>query len=553
MIYRKSIRETTGNKNNIAQSFKHNIFFDSRNTNIIPFVFEKPMYTTLGGTKQYYDQNPLAIFTNLVKPFIRFTFSANTSSFESTTFIKHDIYRIDWSLFNTVQSGFQANADESIQSDSTTTEIIEETDEITKEVKRKTIKRSFNEIKNEIKSSREPSVEPAGRNLKSINKPTVTNIQDALNFPIFSITATTTGITGNIYDLQIEQYVKKLGDYKTELFQDRCQYFIDTNFIFDVNVTSGLTEYKKFDNNGDIIDLIYNEVITGETTTKRTSIEEGDFKGVDIINGEYFTYFQVPDKPTFEYPTPEGQIDTFTPEIFWTNGENADEYIVQVNYNTGDTSFTGTVFSYIVPKLDKFKELSNSKINYSDTEFESSKTIRKYQLSLKSNKCLLYRVGNVKFIKNIFDVKQSVVTFSENKSICTQVNPIYSYVFSESDSPYIPIISGLTTPPSIINESPISAYSLSGLVSGSTITGATVQLIYPNSNFTTTTTNSVGEFNFSDLSEGVYTLNTSYRGYASNSTSIIISANTLVFIEIEIKWDDDYDIWNMKENDIIKY
>ena len=81
MIIRNSIQETTGTKNNVAQSFYQNIFYDVSEGITSPFVFEIPKYTTNGGTTDYYGQNPLAIFTNLVKPFIRFYFSANTSSF----------------------------------------------------------------------------------------------------------------------------------------------------------------------------------------------------------------------------------------------------------------------------------------------------------------------------------------------------------------------------------------------------------------------------------------------------------------------------------------
>ena len=211
------------------------------------------------------------------------------------------------------------------------------------------------------------------------------------------------------------------------------------------------------------------------------------------------------------------------------------------------------MFSYIIPKTDESKQEGKNKTKGSDTEFTTSKTIRKYQLPLKSNKCLLYRVGNVKVLRNLFGVKQSVVTFSDYMSICTQVEPIKTYVFTESDSPYTKAISRFETPLSLEVESPLSQYSLSGLVSGSTVTGATIQLVYPNSNFITTTTNSIGEFDFGLLDGGTYTLNTSYRGYASDSTILVLSGNTSLTIPLEIRWDNTYDIWAIKEDDIIKY
>lgn len=553
-IEKKSIQETTGNQNNRAQSFKQNIFFDSSEGATYPFIFEVPKYDTYGGTKYYYNQDVRAVFTNLVAPFIRFNFSANTSSFGPNTFIKHDVYRVDWDLYSTIQSGLKADADDALQLENFTTEVIEEFDESTGRYVKKTIKKTLNGVQNSIKSSRKPFDRPSERTENYISKPTITDIQKRLNEPIFSVTATTSGITTYIYDFEMSQYVKNMGSFKTELFRDRDQYIVDTNFIFNVDLTSGLVDYEVLDQEtGSLTSQTYKSTIQKETTSDRLQITEGEFKGLEFVGGAFFSYFEVPDKPVFEYPTPSGQITTFTPEIYWTNGEGADEYLVQVNYNTGDTGFTGTVFSYIVPKTDESKQEGVNKTKGSDTEFTTSKTIRKYQLPLKSNKCLLYRVGNVKVLRNLFGVKQSVVTFSDYMSICTQVEPIKTYVFTESDSPYTEAISGLETPLSLEAESPLSQYSLSGLVSGSTVTGATIQLVYPNSNFITTTTNSIGEFDFGLLDEGTYTINTSYRGYASDSTILVLSGNTNLTIPLEIRWDNTYDIWAIKEDDIIKY
>ncbi|MEK6829307.1 MAG: carboxypeptidase-like regulatory domain-containing protein [Nanoarchaeota archaeon] len=553
-INRQSIQETTGNSDNVAQSFKQNIFFDAAEAITLPFVFEVPKYTTAGGTVNYYSQEPNAIFTSLIAPFIRFDFSANTSSFGPSTFIKHDIYRVSWDLFSAIQSGLKANADDAIQTDNFTTETIEEFDESTGNFTRKTITRTKNDIQNIIKSSRKPTDRQSTRMMNSIIKPTVADLQDQLDSPILSITASTTGITTNIYDFRLDQFIKNLGNFKTELFQDRDQYIVDTNFIFEMDVTSGLTDYQLVNPiDGSVSDGSYKSSVTTQTTSDRQTIQSGEFQGIQFAGGAYFSYFNVPDKPILEYPSATGQTNTFTPEIFWTNGENADEYLVQVNYSTGDTGFTGTVFSYIVPKSDDFKENAVSKTKGPDTEFTTSKAIRKYQLSLKSNKCLLYRVGNVKNIINIFGVKQNVVTFSDYNSMCTQFEPIRTFVYTESDSPYSREITGPQTPPSLESESPLTERSLSGVVSGSTVTGATMQLVYPNSSFVTTTTNSVGEFYFTELEDGNYTLNTTYRGYALDSRSITINSDTSVFIDLQIRWDNIYDIWAVKENDIIKY
>lgn len=556
-IIRKSIQETTGTIRNVAQSFKQNIFFDVLEAATTPFAFEVPVYTTIGGTDDYYGQNPNAIFTSLVKPFIRFDFSENTASFGSNVYIKHDIYRVSWDAFNRAQEKFLVDSEESINIEKFTTEVIEEFDETTGVYNKKTITRTNSEVNNMVKAFKEKGAfgkSPSGIGSVPVTKEYLMEvIQSQLTEPVYSITAATSAITTNIYDLQIDQYVKNLGDFKTELFQDRDQFIVDTNFIFNIELTPGLTDLQVIGEDGSITNQTYNSTVRGETSSEDMVIEEGEFKGLTFKGGDYFSYFEVPDKPVFEYPTPTGQITTFTPEIFWSNGEGADSYLVQVNYNTGDTGFTGTVFTYIVPKSDDYKEVANSKTKDSTTEFSTDKTIRKYQLSLKTNKCLLYRVGNVKELQNLFDVRQSVVTFSDTYSLCTQAEPIKSFVYTESNSRYTREMTGLVTPPSLDAESPLSEYSFSGRVSGSTVSGATLQLVYPNSSFVNTITNTVGEFTFSNLEEGTYTLNTIYRGYALDSRPVIINSDTSLFIEIQIKWDNTYDIWAIKENDVIKY
>lgn len=539
-IVKKSIQTTTGDSDNIAQSFSQNIFFSSSEGVITPFMFDIPQYTTVGGTEDYYGQNPLAIFTSLVSPFIRFDFSANTSSFGSDVYIRHDFYRVNWDTFSVVQSGLKEEENNSIQSEKTLEETIEETDE-DGVVKIRKIKTTTNEVNNTIKSKRKLSIESTEIGEKKFITPTFSDIQSQLDTPQFSVTASTTAITNSVYDLKLDQFTKNTEEYKSELFNNKDQYFVDTKFIFNKITNPELIESDEFPNK-----------TTTETATEKKDIYKGDFEGLTIPGGKYFSYFQVPDKPVFEYPTPTGKIDTFTPEIFWSNAEKADSYMVQVNYNTGDTGFTGTIFTYLIPKTDEFKKESKNTSKESETEFTASKEIRTFQMSLKSNENLIYRVGNIYELKNLFGVKQSVVTFSDYNEITTQTEPIKTYVFTENDSPYELEIARLQSPPSLENESP-ERFSFSGTVSGSTVSGATMQLIYPDTSYITTPTNTIGEFEFDELEVGTYTLNTSYRGYTTDSRLINITSATTVFINIQINWDNIYDIWAIKENDIIKF
>ena len=559
MIIRKSIQETTGNESNVTQSFKQNIFYFVKEASSKPFIFDTPQYTTIGGTTDYYGQNDNSIFTSLVKPFIRFNFTENTDSFGDDVYIKHDIYRVTWDTFSAAQKIFKIDSQEEREEEADSVEIIEEADEITGEVlSRKRVTRSLSEKKSSQNYIKQKNGFERLEN-RDLERPPVSRvdlmneIQNQLNEPIFSILVPTKSIAGDIYDLQIEQYIKNLGDLKTELFQDKNQYIVDTNFVFNIERTPNLTDYKILIDN-QVVDAEYKSVDTGYTFSDEIEVEEGDFSGLRFKKGEYFSYFLVPDKPVFEYPTPTGQTNTFTPEIFWSNGEGADSYVVQVNYNTGDTSFTGTVFTYVIPKTDEYKQASKASITHGNENFSSDKTIRKFQLSLKSNKCALFRVGNVKEIINIFGVRQSVVTFSDNKQICTQQEPIKTFVYSESDSPYKKEISNLRTPPSLESETPEETYSINGLITEPPNTeGISIQLIFPNSNFITTTTNEHGEFVFEDIPEGSYTLNVTYRGYVSKTRDITITEDKNISVELEMLWDNDFDIWGDREDDIIKY
>jgi len=311
MIEKKSIQSTTGTRYNIAQVFSQNIFYNSSKTETTPFVFNVPQYSTIGGTLNYYTQDSLAIFTNIVKPFIRFDFSENTASFGSDVQITHNIYRVDWETYGVVQSGLNADSNDTIQSETITTETIEEVDEVTGEVKKKIITSTKGEVNKTIKSSKKQIHGETSRFSTSIIEPTIDDIQTQLNTPIYSITATTTGITTNIYDFEIGQYVKDTGDFKKELFRNKDQYIIDTNFIFNVNSTPGLTDLL-INKDGNIFQENYKNSTPTETVTENFIIDRGEFQGLEFKHAEYFTYLEVPDKPIFEYPTPTGgTITTF--------------------------------------------------------------------------------------------------------------------------------------------------------------------------------------------------------------------------------------------------
>lgn len=527
---------TAGDNQTQVQSFYSNYWAESYGGRLPIFSQTIPTYSTIGGTLDYYGQNPLSVFTNLSKPFIRYTFTADTSSIVSISKIIHRIYKIDYPTFK----NFQIN---------------QPTIEIEREVRTKNTssKPEANYLQRRKESlGSNPEIDFVRAYDQPLSQEDAKLLQPLLTTPYKVYTGSTSGITTNIYDFYPDQYSKSLGQFKQELFEDKAQYFIETEFSFDIDKGLNYENYYTYVD-GVLTEQTWNDTFSFTTSDPVHTIEAGDFTGLEV-RGNYFTYFTVPDKPKIEYPIVEGVLTTFAPEFFWSEGEKADEYLIQISYNTGDTNFSGSIFNYPISKNENNRHFAESRIKSPDTEFSSNKSIRSASIPLKGkSSSFLYRIGNVKYIENIFGVRQFVVTFSETKSAQTQSEAIKTFVRVQSDSPYVEKIAEYTIPDSILEENPLGEYMLSGYVSGSTVTGATMQLTYPNSAFVTTTTDLMGYFEFGELEEGLYTLATSYRGYADDYRSIYLSGDTSLLVEMQIRWDNIYDKWIMKENDIIKY
>lgn len=527
---------TAGDNNSQIQSFYSTYWAESYGGRLPIFSQPIPTYSTIGGTLDYYGQNPLSVFTNLSRPFIRYTFTADTSSIVSIDRVIHRIYKINYPTFKNFQ-------------------IEQPTISVEREVRTKDVL-SKPESTYLQRSREKLGANPQIEFVRAYDQPLLEDdaklLQPLLDTPYKTYTGSTSGITTNIYDFYPDQYSKSLGQFKQELFEDKSQYFIETEFSFNINRGLGYENYYTYID-GEMVEQTWDDTFSFTTSDPIHTIKEGDFKGLQV-KGAYFTYFTVPDKPTLEYPYVEGTLTTFSPEFFWSKGEDADEYLIQISYNTGDTSFSGTIFNYPISKTEDNAHFAESKIKSSDAEFSSNKTIRSASVPLKGKGSdFLYRIGNVKYIENIFGVRQFVVTFSDTKSAKTQSDAIKMYVKVQSDSPYTETIAEFTTPDSILEESPLSEYMLSGYVSGSIVTGATIQLTCPNAAFITTTTDLTGYFEFGELEEGAYAVTTNYRGYAEDYRNIYLSGDTSLSIEMEIRWDDIYDQWIIKENDVIKY
>jgi len=544
----KEYNQTAGNNNSVTEMFQSNRWINPNTPKNDLFIFDTPLFTTVGGVTNYYGQEVNSVFTNIARPFICFTFTANTGSLSAdTTLIQHNIYRIDYNTYLNNISKLEA-------------EISKEKRFKTSTIEKKTITAPNGEKNTTITEKEIEEIQKEedyqtdkfykGRDVSNVDNK-FQAIIDLLEKPILTITAHTNTITSSEYNLFLEEYFKNLNSYKQQLFLDKSQYFITTNFRFIRNQGGEYNDFYKFNENDNILYPydFQNEFIE-ETPVYTQTITAGTFSGV-TVKGNFFTYFLIPNKPIFQKPIIENQLTTYSPTFFFDNVDDGDEYLLQVNYVSGDSqTFSGTVYTYVFSKeetmLNKDEIISVGEEDWETAKKRSSVT-RKISASLKPNKQFWYRIGNKKIITNLFGVKQSVVSFSDIKTAITSQNPLSLYVGVESDSPYVEDIVGLQTPDYLDLE--IETFSLSGIVSGSIVTGATLQIIAQNGNYITQTTNTTGFYNFTELESGDYTLKTFYRGYQQDTRSITITGNTSLSFKLKLLWGNDVDTWGKMANE----
>ncbi len=535
-----------------AEAFYINHFVSSKQFDASFLEYDTPSYYTLGGTLNYYSQDYWSIFTNISRPFIKFTFTANTNNFGTGTTIKHEIYRINHKDYIEYTNEIIRN-----NTKKTSSYIFEETENTitnnsgisTTTLTRK--KTASNNTSEELTPKSFPKEVPGffyGME-SNYDKP-----KSLLTNPILTITATTTGISASDYYLFLEKYQKSLGNYEYQLFEDYGQYFITTQFEFERPQGAGLYDFYAKDDEKKLIPIEYKCSYKELTPTNIHTITGGTFSGVTVF-GNYFTYFLIPNKPKWETPYVQNVLDTFSPTFFWSNTDDGNSFLLQVVYNSGDSqSFSGVVYSYPIEK-EKTALSTDEMLNRADGDWSiTQKTldvVRKYSVPLFRGKQFWYRIGNVKELKNIFGVNQNVVTFSDILSATTSPLPYTNTVYVKSDSSHVEAISEWVFPEYLKDDiSGTTQYSLSGKVVGSIVTGTTMQLIYPNSNYETQLTDSVGNYLFVRLEPGIYTLNAFYRGYQQYSQTVNMIDNTVLpTIKLKLMWDNNYDTWGKMANE----
>ena len=534
---------TTSNAGCSAESFYVNQFVDVSQFDASQFAFDTPLYYTMGGTPNYYLQDVYSIFTNISRPFIRFVFTANTSSFGTGTTIKHSIYRIPYDEFSKYTAEILRQAIEGVE-DGSTEEIKETFTDESGNTKTVSTIRVISKTSTAQKLA--PKLFPEKiKNTDSYDK--LAPIKNLLEKPILVITGETSGITSTVYNLFLDEYQKNKGDFKFQLFLDYAQYFITTQFNFQREQGADYTEFYQLDSNRNLVPIDYQKDFTETTINNSHTITAGTFSGVSVV-GNFFTYFLIPNKPKWELPSVAGQLKTFSPTFYWSDTDDGDNFVLQVVYNAADSnSFSGVVYSYPIAKEDtrmSTNELLGAGSEPWDITQKTTDVIRKMSASLTPGKTFWYRIGNVKELVNLFGVKQRVVTFSDISSATTSYSGFSAYVSVESDSPYVDALPKLLYPDYLdYGLSTLDEFILSGTVYGSTVTGATMQLIYPNSSYITQPTDSVGNYIFSSLESGTYTLNTFYRGYQQDSKTISLTGDTSLSFKLKLLWSNDVDTW----------
>lgn len=530
-----------------VESFTINQFANPSQYDASFFEFDTPSYYTLGGTINYYGQDYWSIFTNIYRPFIKFTFTGNTDHFGTGTTILHNVYRI-------TRKDFLEYASEVIRKDISqnkdfTTETVEEsvTDESGNTKTITTTKKIASTSTSEKTAPKDFPELITGFSLDTLNG--IEKMKSLLSNPILTVTAATSSITSYTYILFLSEYEKSAGNFQQQMFQDYAQYFVTTQFEFSMERGAELCEFYQIDSEKKLTSYDYQKSYKQLTPAYEHTITGGTFSGV-TTSGNFFTYFLIPNKPILEAPVVRGALKTFSPKFFWSNTNDGDSFVLQVVYNSGDSqSFSGTVYSYPITKENSVLSTS-SMLNVPDGDWsiaqKKTDTVREYSVPLSYGSDFWYRIGNVKELINIFGVKQTVITFSNIESATTYSESYQNQVFVQSDSPHTETSTTLQYPEYLEDTIDLlTKYSLSGTIYGSVLTGATAILTYPNNNYITQPADSVGNYFFENLERGVYKVAGSYRGYRqSTPIDVVVTANTVAPpITIYLTWDNNWDLW----------
>lgn len=372
---------TAGSNSGNAHVFYNNNYVLEGLEDRVPDIYVLPSFSTSTGTYDYYGSDPRSIFVIFTRPSLSLTFTANTTVFTSDTRLQ-------------------------------------------------TIRQEIYKIKNSEVEQYRSRRDPASWKV----------VADTILNPLITYSAATSAITSAFtFSVLPDQFTKPENRYTEELFEDRDQYFINTRFVFSVTgstsgATSGstsgstsgttgttITHVVDLDSDGNLISIPYSASTFVISNDRRSLISSGSWSGL-TVHGLFFTCFQPPSKPIVVFPfvaTAITQNDTFTPTFNFSNVEDGDKFVLEVTYDMSDTGFTNTstysgVTQYYRDKTDNSEEQTVDKTNTQavGSERTTSLRIRRINAPIRPGSYFLYRIGNVKFINNIFDVEQKIINYS---------------------------------------------------------------------------------------------------------------------------------------------
>jgi len=537
-------KKTAGLQTDVNQTFYANILVDYNYQKSTVYTFNLPIIQPVFGTLNYRDQNNSSIFPSFSTPCIKYNLTGTASVLSSTT-ITHKIYKLDYNTWNNYLNcwNYENNPNTEVEQATkslTTEKTIERTDSTTG--------RKTTEVVKETVSERET----AGK-FNTINCPSFETVKNKL---MSATTATTFTISGSSiltdsYSFEPSEFFKNSEGKTERLFEDRSQYFITTE------ITTSLP--TSFLGTGTVEMPLSQSAVTITTHPSGYTVDTGAASGI-TVSGHFMTYFIIANRPKLEEPFVENTLDTFTPTFYWSNTHDSGHQNLQITYDIADSGFTGTVFTYDIrtENLNNSEDFNNitydSVDGWSDETIEKvTKTIKEYSVPLKVNSYFRFRIGNIKEVDpNIFGATQQVITYSQSYTAKTADVTYDNNIYTSDNSPYTSAVASTSalTSSDLCSEGTIS---LSGTVSGSTVTGATMQLYYPSGNYIIQPTDNVGYFEFDSLPSGDYILVTTYRGYEIDSRSFSLTASTTVNVNLKLLWSNDVDTFGKMANETFNY
>jgi len=515
-IFLTETRQTAGLMTDVNQTFYANIVipykFDESNV----YVYELPIIEPSYGTRNFKSQDYRANYANFSDACRRYNITGTTEEISAVT-ITHEIFKLDYETWGKYLECYNYNINlnretDSTQKTKTLTQTTKKTDDNGR-VTYETIETSSNEKESE-----------AQFNFKDC--PSYADIKEKLQTPLYQEVVYGTDILYNNYELLLPEFIKDSNNETQRIYTDKAQFLI----VLKVESTKTL-EFR----GGGYVEGLPQRTITISSVPSATTIDEGPASGITVY-GHFSTYFVIPNVAILEDPIMSGDLSTFTPEFKWSNTDDGDYQAVQITYFSADTGFTGTVFTY---KMEEYTELDG---------------VRSYTVPLQSNRTFRYRVANIKEVNpNIFGVSQQVATYTDSIVARTQNTDLSQRVYGAVDSKY-------TSEDSVYTRSLMAGdictpgdYILSGTVSGSTVTGATMQLVYPSGNYVTNPTDTVGFYSFDNLLEGEYTLNTYYRGYLDDARTFTLTGDTTLNVNMKLLWSNSWDTWGKLASETYNY